>query len=68
MYCCDYLQHRILSTVFILGDTVLILLNISTFDSSTKFYLLRHIQYCAVTLVFLLTVLLHEYSEPRCLY
>lgn len=31
-------------------------------------YLLRHIQYGAVTLVFLVTVIKHKYSGTGCLY
>lgn len=50
-------------TVLILEDALKIIKYFSHLKSSTGVYLLRHIQYGAVTLVFLLTVIQHSYSD-----
>lgn len=67
MSYCNQIQHCTVRIVLASKDTLLILKKIPYFDSITIVYILGHIQYHAVTLGALLTVIQYKYSNTGCL-
>lgn len=62
MYCI------IVGTVFIEGDTLLVLKNNFYFDFGMDVYLHRHVKYRATTLFYLLTKVHQKYNATESLY